>query len=124
MKNIKSGEIWYISFDPSIGAEIQKTRPALVISSNIYNMASQTVFVVPLTSVIPKKERSIFYVKVKSDKTSQLSVDSYANVSQFRAVAKQRFHKKIGNFNSKIKEDILKKFMTIVDFDVLQLRYF
>lgn len=44
------GEIYLVCLDPTVGSEINKTRPALIISNNINNQVAQTVTVIPLTS--------------------------------------------------------------------------
>jgi mRNA interferase MazF len=48
------GEVWWISFDPSVGGEIQKTRPAFILSSDRSNRHLNRVQVVPLTSKIDR----------------------------------------------------------------------
>lgn len=50
----RRGEVWWVAFDPSVGGEIQKTRPAIVVSNNGANMALNRVIVVPLTSQTAK----------------------------------------------------------------------
>ena len=46
------GEVWWVNFDPSLGGEIQKTRPAVIVSSNASNRALNRIQVVPLTSQV------------------------------------------------------------------------
>lgn len=50
MDKMKRGEVWWVEFDPSVGSEIQKTRPAVIVSNDAANMALARVVVVPLTS--------------------------------------------------------------------------
>src|SRR6266498_5920817 len=45
----RRGEVWWVSFDASVGGEIQKTRPAIVLSNNAANAALNRVVVVPIT---------------------------------------------------------------------------
>ena len=47
---IERGEVYWVAFDPSLGEEIQKTRPAIVLSNNAANLALKRVQVVPITS--------------------------------------------------------------------------
>ena len=44
------GEVWWVEFDPSVGSEIRKTRPAVIVSNNAANRHLARVVVVPLTS--------------------------------------------------------------------------
>ncbi len=44
------GEVWWVNFDPCVGSEVQKQRPAVIISNNIANKNLERVVVVPLTS--------------------------------------------------------------------------
>jgi len=49
---MKRGEIWWVEFDPSVGSEIRKTRPAVIISNNAANRHLTRVVVIPFTSQI------------------------------------------------------------------------
>lgn len=47
---MKRGEVWWVEFDPSVGSEIKKTRPAVIVSNDAANRNLARVVVVPLTS--------------------------------------------------------------------------
>lgn len=47
---MKRGEVWWVEFDPSVGSEIQKTRPAVIVSNDSANRHLMRVVVVPITS--------------------------------------------------------------------------
>lgn len=47
---MKRGEIWWVCFDPSLGSEIRKVRPAIIVSNDIANQYLSRLVVVPLTS--------------------------------------------------------------------------
>ena len=51
---IKRGEIYWVNLDPTIGAEIRKTRPALVVSNDVNNVNADTVTVLPLSTSVEK----------------------------------------------------------------------
>lgn len=84
---IKRGEIYWVQLDPTVGSEIQKTRPAVVVSNNSSNQASSTITIVPLTSQI--KHVYPFEVLLPLG-TAGLTVASKAKANQIRTVAIQR----------------------------------
>lgn len=51
---MKRGEVWWVEFDPSIGSEIRKTRPAIIISNDAANRNLMRVIVIPLSSNVTK----------------------------------------------------------------------
>ena len=71
------GSIWLVTFDPSVGTEIQKTRPALVVSRTSSNARRSKVTLLPFTSKRPSDYRiSPAVVEVPSSAQNGLSVDS------------------------------------------------
>ncbi|MBI3249002.1 MAG: type II toxin-antitoxin system PemK/MazF family toxin [Deltaproteobacteria bacterium] len=77
------GEIWWVSLDPTQGAEIRKTRPCLVLSTNTANQHRSTVVVVPLSTAARA------YPPITVPITCQ-GQEVVAVVDQVRAVAKHR----------------------------------
>jgi len=51
---MKRGSVWWVEFDPSIGSEIQKTRPAVIVSNDTANKYLDRVVVIPLTSNVSR----------------------------------------------------------------------
>ena len=91
---IERGDIVLIDFDPTKGAEIQKTRPAVVVTNNIANRFSRVITIVPITS---QKLSQVYPHEVLIRKQNGLLKDSKANVSQLRAVDKMRIVKRLGS---------------------------
>jgi len=89
----KRGEIWLVSLEPVVGAEIDKARPAIVISNDRNNQFAATVTVIPITS---KTERIYpFEVFLPAEETG-LSRDSKAKCNQIRTIDKKRLVKPLG----------------------------
>jgi len=75
--NYGLGSIWIVTFDPSVGTEIRKTRPALVVSGTVFNSQRSKVTVLPFTSAQPDDPRiRAAVVIVHSSPQNGLSVDS------------------------------------------------
>ena len=86
-------EVWLVSLDPTVGSEIKKTRPCVIISPDETNRLLKTVIVAPLTTTIknyPTRINVIF-----QDKKGSVVLD------QIRAVDKTRLLKKIGTVSEK-----------------------
>ncbi len=90
----KKGEIYLVNFDPTIGHEAKKKRPALIISNNIHNQYSPLVTVAPLSSNITKVYPFEVYV---SKKSTGLNENSKIMIIQLRSVDQKRLINKIGN---------------------------
>ena len=90
----KRGDIFLINFDPTIGHEIKKTRPALVIQNNIANQYSPITIVAAITSKFsnPAYPTEIVMTPVESG----LNIPSAVLLNQLRSVDRQRLIKRIG----------------------------
>ena len=89
----KRGEIWWINFDPSIGTEITKTRPAVVVSNDISNEFLERIQVVPVTSKTEKIYPSESLVTIKGKRNKAMA-------DQLATVSKRRLYKKIAKLTS------------------------
>ena len=89
---LKRGEVWWVNLDPTQGSEIQKTRPAVILTVNALNRARRTVVVVPLSS--SATPRPPIVVSAPS-----AGAGSVAVCDQVRAVDKSRLTERIGQIS-------------------------
>ncbi|MBI4667875.1 MAG: type II toxin-antitoxin system PemK/MazF family toxin [Elusimicrobia bacterium] len=94
---MKRGEIYWVNLDPTIGAEIKKTRPALVVSNDQNNEAADTVTVLPITS---KTDRIYPFEAVLPKSSSGLKEDCKIKANQIRTVDKRRLGQLMGSISA------------------------
>jgi len=102
--NIKRYEIYYADLNPTIGSEIKKVRPVVIISQDEMNKYLETVVVCPLTSKLHPKWRTRLQIKC-ANKKAEIAID------QIRTISKQRLKKKIDKL-PEIKASQLRKLIT------------
>ena len=104
----KKGEIYRVNFDPTIGHEVKKKKPALIISNDIHNQYSPLVAVAPLSSNVDKVYPFEVYVP---GRTGGLNNNSKIMIIQLRSIDKKRLLNKIGAIEDK---EILNKVDRII----------
>jgi mRNA interferase MazF len=91
----KRGEIWLVDFDPAIGAEIRKIRPALVVSLNAIGRLPLRL-VVPITDWKGPYAHFPWFVMLPATKANGLTKDSGADAFQTKSVSEGRFVRLLG----------------------------
>ncbi len=82
-KYLMRGEVYWISLDPTVGSEVKKTRPGLILSNNSSNKHSKRVIIGPITSSVSKVYP--FEAKVELPKgTSKVMLDQIRTVDKMR----------------------------------------
>ena len=100
----RRGEIWLVNLDPTVGHEIKKARPAVIIQNDIGNRYSPITIIAPVTSQNTEKIYPIEVLLTKQN--AGLEKDSKVLLNQIRAVDKRRLLKKIGLVDSETMEKI------------------
>lgn len=104
IKNPRRGDIYLVNFEPTVGSEIKKTRPALVIQNDIANQHSHIIIVAAITS---KFDEPLYPTEVLI-KASEgwLKYDSVVLLNQIRSIDKQRLIKKLGSLSLEIMQQV------------------
>jgi mRNA interferase MazF len=113
---MKQGDIWLINLDPTIGAEIRKTRPAVIVNDNSLGKLPLKI-VVPLTDWKDHYKIAPWMIKIDPQKENGLNKISSADCFQVRSVSEKRFVKQIGLLSETNMEEIrlaLAKVLTII----------
>jgi mRNA interferase MazF len=105
---MKRGEVWWITFEPSIGGEIRKQRPAIIVSNDAANHYLNRVQVVPITGNVDKLYPSEAYVTFRGKK-------SKAMADQITTVSKKRLINSAGSISIIEMEGIGKAISTQLD---------
>ncbi len=100
----RRGDVYWTNLDPTVGAEIQKTRPGVIISPDAANKSGPLVIVAPITKV--RGEKVHFHEILLAKGTANLQFKSKIKVFQLRCIDKKRLSKsKIGSIpNESIKK--------------------
>ncbi len=95
---MKQAEIWLINLNPTIGAEINKTRPAVIVSDDLLGRLPLKIMV-PITNWKSKYNDVPWMVNIKLSNQNGLTKESAADCFQVRSVSEKRLVRKIGKIN-------------------------
>ena len=105
---IKRFEIYWVSLNPTVGVEMQKTRPAVIISPNEINDSLGTVLVAPITS-----SRRKYPTRIKFDLNGK---ENFIALDQIRAVDKSRLQSKIDTLDHKTARHLCEVLRELFDY--------
>lgn len=106
---MRQGEIWEIDLNPTVGAEIKKKRPAVIINDNAIGILPLKI-IVPITEWKDRFQGAVWMVKIEPDNENRLTKTSAIDTFQIRSVSIMRFVKRTGS----VSLDVLSKIKTAV----------
>jgi mRNA interferase MazF len=113
----KRGEIWLVNFDPTVGAEIKKVRPAVVISSDSVGKLPIKL-IAPITDWKTYFSSNFWHVKIEPNSINRLNKDSAIDTLQLRGADLQRFIRKLGSVSEITMVEIIASIATVIEFEV------
>jgi mRNA interferase MazF len=112
---VRRGEVWRVNLDPTIGAEIQKTRPVVVVSSDAIGILPIKL-VAPVTDWKDRYAHSSWHVKIDPDTANGLTKTSAVDTLQLRGVDTSRFLKRLGRVSADKIEEIAAAIAAVVEY--------
>lgn len=111
---MKQGEIWEIALNPTIGAEIKKKRPGIIINDDAIGILPLRV-IVPITEWKDKFNNAIWIVRLDPDKDNKLKKLSAIDAFQIRSVSTKRLLRKVGSVSPTILEKVKEAVKAVID---------
>lgn len=96
---MRRGEVWLVNLDPVVGAEMRKTRPAVIVSSDLVGILPLRV-VVPLTDWKERYRIAPWMVRLTASPDNGLEKDSAADCFQVRSLSTSRLVRKLGSLTA------------------------
>ena len=111
----KRGEVWEIDLNPTVGAEMQKIRPCLVVSSDaVGNLPLKLIG--PITDYKDKYATYLWHVQIDPDQKNGLTKKSSFDALQLRGVDLTRFKRKLGLVSAEVMEEVAAAIAAVVEY--------
>lgn len=102
---MRQNEVWLINLDPTVGSEIRKTRPAIIVNDDSLGKLPLKI-IVPITDWKDRYEIAPWMIKISPNSTNGLTKDSSADCFQVRSVSQDRFVKRLGELSESMMDEI------------------
>ena len=111
---MNQGDIWEINLSPTVGAEIKKKRPALIISDDAMGLLPLKV-IVPITEWKDRFDGAPWMVKIEPDSHNGLFKTSALDTVQITSISTRRIVKRIGVVSDEVLEKVKEAIKTVID---------
>ncbi len=113
---MKRNAIWLNNLDPTIGAEIKKIRPAVIVNDDNLGLLPLRI-VIPITDWKERYSEALWMVKINPNNSTNLSKESSADCFQIRSVSKDRFIRRLGKVSDFTMIEIQQALLTVLKID-------
>ena len=113
---MRRGKIWLINLDPTIGAEIKKTRPAVIVNDDAIGSLPLKV-IVPITEWKNRYAIAPWMVRLEPDAENSLGKLSVADAFQVRSVAQERFVRHLGKLSDRAMQEITRALAVVLSIE-------
>ena len=113
---MRQGDIWEINLSPSIGAEIKKKRPAVIVNDDAIGILPLKV-IVPITAWQDRYYGAIWMVRIEPDSKNKFSKLSAIDTFQIRSISTKRLLRKVGSVSSKVLDQVKTAIKAVIDAD-------
>lgn len=110
------GEVWLINLDPTVGAEIRKTRPAVIVNDDAVGLLPLKV-IVPVTEWKDRYSIAPWMVRIEANSENGLGKVSAADAFQVRSLAQERFVRKLGKLSDSVMTSIGRALAVVLSID-------
>lgn len=111
----KRGEVWTVNFDPTVGTEIRKTRPAVVISSDAVGKLPIKL-IAPITDWKEYFNQNLWHIRLEPNVENGLSKLSAVDALQLRGLDVQRFIQKLGQLSDETMVEITIAIAAVIEY--------
>ena len=110
---MRRGEVWLINLEPTVGAEIKKTRPAVIVNDDAIGILPLKV-IVPITDWKDRYAVAPWMVRLEPDTENSLGKLSAADAFQVRSVVQERFVRRLGKLSGAAMREIAKALAVVL----------
>ena len=114
---MRRGKVWLINLDPTVGAEIKKTRPAVIVNDDAIGILPLKV-IVPITEWKDRYAVAPWLVRLEPDAENGLDKPSAADAFQVRSVAQERFVRRLGKLSDTAMQEIIKALAVVLSIEL------
>jgi mRNA interferase MazF len=114
---MRRGEVWLINLDPTVGAEIKKTRPAAIVNDDAIGILPLKV-IVPITEWKDRYAVAPWLVRLEPNAENGLDKPSAADAFQVRSVAQERFVRRLGILSDTVMQEITRALAVVLSIEL------